>query len=1286
MITTKDLHPILSATFVIMLVLSGIVFLGSEKSGATTRNVTVTITFWYVTILDPVEAVGWDAEIFFKAKWAVKAGDWSNFDTTSWFSCDDAGSQSDHGARTEVPVGKDTLSKSLSLTIANSNSYDVRIYMQVWDDDNFFGEDLIDDQLDASPHPTRSSIDIIYNTAEDKLKVWKDGEYNPVGGNQWSAWQNCGNNMITCSGEGAPDGSNNADESDVLLEFKITDDFNYAEPSIPSPTGDSNWQKLPVTFTWAEPTVSNSQCIIDHYTWKIDSGTTQNTNDRTVTIAAGILSGTHTFYVMTVDDIGGESAYGSFEFKIDETPPSQPGIITAPVGWTNDNTPDFSWVAATDTHSGIDGYSYMVDNPPDNSKETATTSCTIALVLDGPHTFYVKATDKLENWGDAMDVSFSVDATPPNIPTIISSSHSDENTWYSDNDPSFSWTEEGGPSPVIYYYDLDNSDPSTSIDVATKTLSDVSDGEHIFYVKASDTGGSSNTASYQIKVDVTPPSKPIDLSITPTDWTNTNSFSASWTNPSETDNSDIKSGAYYYFGDSHPSSSDGKWLDGNPITIIDAPEGESVVYIWLVDEVSNTNCGNFVTGSLRLDSIAPRDLTLTINNDLSVTSSLSTPLALSAVDDTSGLNQMCFSNNGLIWSDWEPWNEYKSWDLSSSGGNSDAGTKTVYFKVKDSAGNEKETTGTIEYNPDAEDNVPPQITSKAPMGVSENDKPTIEATFSDPSGIDTTSIVLKLDDVDITDDATITASSITYEVTTPLSKGSHTVELKVADSSAENNLATVTWSFTIGSGPIITDFSPSGMIVEKKPNILAHYTANAGIDTSSVVIMFDGNDITSDCMVDPKGFSYNVQSSLSESTYKVSLKVADNNGAELTKTWSFTVIGADIFPPEILDLKPSEGEKISESEPIISASYSDERAGGSEIDKSSVVVKLDGVDITKDCSITKLGFSYETSSSLTFGKHTVEIKVSDALNNEAQKSWEFTIADMVSPEVSLVSPIAEINTKEVIIEVSYTDENTGNSGIDTSSIVLKIDDKDITQSSTITSTKISYTSKELKNGKHKIFIEVGDKEGNVVTKEWSFTLNVADDAIDEEGGLSGGISNSVLIIIGVIVVLFIFALIFIIIRKKGKKDKSMKDSKSPPQSQRMNVPRPPKVTQQIKPQNAPPRPPSFQPQPPLQPSLPPPSQPSLPPPSYQPPKTHDRSEQQLDSMFDLNKPSSQPSSQIPSRPPEQKMDTLMPIQGPPPQEEKISDSQISMCPFCGKNLNFAKTPKFCPYCREQIIS
>ncbi len=28
---------------------------------------------------------------------------------------------------------------------------------------------------------------------------------------------------------------------------------------------------------------------------------------------------------------------------------------------------------------------------------------------------------------------------------------------------------------------------------------------------------------------------------------------------------------------------------------------------------------------------------------------------------------------------------------------------------------------------------------------------------------------------------------------------------------------------------------------------------------------------------------------------------------------------------------------------------------------------------------------------------------------------------------------------------------------------------------------------------------------------------------------------------------------------------------------------------------------------------------------------------------------------------------------------------ISICPYCGKDLNFPKTPNFCPYCKERLI-
>jgi hypothetical protein len=31
------------------------------------------------------------------------------------------------------------------------------------------------------------------------------------------------------------------------------------------------------------------------------------------------------------------------------------------------------------------------------------------------------------------------------------------------------------------------------------------------------------------------------------------------------------------------------------------------------------------------------------------------------------------------------------------------------------------------------------------------------------------------------------------------------------------------------------------------------------------------------------------------------------------------------------------------------------------------------------------------------------------------------------------------------------------------------------------------------------------------------------------------------------------------------------------------------------------------------------------------------------------------------------------------------DAKLQICPYCGKDLDFPKPPRFCPYCREQIL-
>lgn len=103
--------------------------------------------------------------------------------------------------------------------------------------------------------------------------------------------------------------------------------------------------------------------------------------------------------------------------------------------------------------------------------------------------------------------------------------------------------------------------------------------------------------------------------------------------------------------------------------------------------------------------------------------------------------------------------------------------------------------------PPAEDTTAPTIASKHPHdNTSTTDRtPTISANYSDETGIDSTSVVLLCNDVDLTSVATIGSTGITYTPSTNWGIGIYIVTLYVEDNSSNENPSTVTWTFVIGS-------------------------------------------------------------------------------------------------------------------------------------------------------------------------------------------------------------------------------------------------------------------------------------------------------------------------------------------------------------------------------------------------------------------------------------------------------------------------------------------------------
>jgi len=114
--------------------------------------------------------------------------------------------------------------------------------------------------------------------------------------------------------------------------------------------------------------------------------------------------------------------------------------------------------------------------------------------------------------------------------------------------------------------------------------------------------------------------------------------------------------------------------------------------------------------SFKIDKTKP-SASISINDGEEYTDSRSVTLYLSHSDDTSGVDKCRYKNEGEPWTEWESCSPTKSWTLTKGDG-----TKTVYYQVKDKAGNIKEVFDTIVLDTTPTDTTPPTIISVSPSG------------------------------------------------------------------------------------------------------------------------------------------------------------------------------------------------------------------------------------------------------------------------------------------------------------------------------------------------------------------------------------------------------------------------------------------------------------------------------------------------------------------------------------------------------------------------------------------
>ena len=162
-------------------------------------------------------------------------------------------------------------------------------------------------------------------------------------------------------------------------------------------------------------------------------------------------------------------------------------------------------------------------------------------------------------------------------------------------------------------------------------------------------------------------------------------------------------------------------------------DGEKTVYVWYRDLAGNVT-STYVSDTIILDTEAPTNSSVTINNGATYTTSTTVTLTLSST----GASEMCISNTNSC-SSWETYSTSKTHTLTSG-----EGTKTVYVWYKDAAGNATPSyvTNTINY-----DSSNPTLTVTAPTGTSSSSPTyvrassyTVSGTATDSYGIESVTI------------------------------------------------------------------------------------------------------------------------------------------------------------------------------------------------------------------------------------------------------------------------------------------------------------------------------------------------------------------------------------------------------------------------------------------------------------------------------------------------------------------------------------------------------------------
>ncbi len=247
-------------------------------------------------------------------------------------------------------------------------------------------------------------------------------------------------------------------------------------------------------------------------------------------IATAMTTSSTPYYlrIKAIDGAGNLStSTAQFSFRFDNTPPSNPGFITAPSGFVNNKNVSLTWPtsggnAAADGHSGLSGLQYRIGTTTwYGDSHTGTGDSSDLLTNDGEYTMqdppdYDNLTDGINNvyfrtWDQAGNVSSSTVSAAiklntsgaPSEPLNVTATPSTNTT----NAFSFSWNQPssfvGNANQIAYCYTINTLPSPTSCTFTSGGITTLGSGPYAtqpgvntFYVAARDESNNINYSSY----------------------------------------------------------------------------------------------------------------------------------------------------------------------------------------------------------------------------------------------------------------------------------------------------------------------------------------------------------------------------------------------------------------------------------------------------------------------------------------------------------------------------------------------------------------------------------------------------------------------------------------------------------------------------------------------------------------------------------------------------------------------------------------------------------------------